>query len=193
MWPRRPRGGHQGRGVCVLKNVSIMGNFKRKSRVIGHPLPGHPVSPSGTAITVSPQLTPHPFPFCRVLKQILDVVLCHPQLFHKDCLSLSPLSGSACLFLSSELSGFGFGCPQLRPCSPSRLCLGLCQSQAVAEPAHLSPQLFEGLKAFRARDRSVRLFRPWLNMDRMLRSAVRLSLPVSGAGRPGAGRGRGPP
>lgn len=105
--------------------------------------------------------------------------------------SRSPFSGSACLFLSSELSGFG--CPQLRPCSPSRLCLGLCQSQAVAEPAHLSPQLFEGLKAFRARDRSVRLFRPWLNMDRMLRSAVRLSLPVSGAGRPGAGRGRGPP
>ncbi|XP_011385214.1 branched-chain-amino-acid aminotransferase, mitochondrial-like, partial [Pteropus vampyrus] len=37
--------------------------------------------------------------------------------------------------------------------------------------------LFEGLKAFRGSDRSVRLFRPWLNMDRMLRSALRLCLP----------------
>ncbi|XP_008047258.1 branched-chain-amino-acid aminotransferase, mitochondrial, partial [Carlito syrichta] len=39
------------------------------------------------------------------------------------------------------------------------------------------PQLFEGLKAFRGKDQQVRLFRPWLNMDRMLRSALRLCLP----------------
>ncbi|XP_038170263.1 branched-chain-amino-acid aminotransferase, mitochondrial isoform X2 [Arvicola amphibius] len=42
---------------------------------------------------------------------------------------------------------------------------------------HYSLQLFEGLKAYKGRDQQVRLFRPWLNMDRMLRSARRLCLP----------------
>ncbi|XP_032468050.1 branched-chain-amino-acid aminotransferase, mitochondrial isoform X2 [Phocoena sinus] len=42
---------------------------------------------------------------------------------------------------------------------------------------HYSLQLFEGMKAFKGRDQCVRLFRPWLNMDRMLRSALRLCLP----------------
>nr|KAF6273689.1 branched chain amino acid transaminase 2 [Pipistrellus kuhlii] len=44
---------------------------------------------------------------------------------------------------------------------------------------HYSLQLFEGMKAFKGSDRQVRLFRPWLNMDRMLRSALRLCLPPS--------------
>ncbi|XP_004710703.1 branched-chain-amino-acid aminotransferase, mitochondrial [Echinops telfairi] len=42
---------------------------------------------------------------------------------------------------------------------------------------HYSLQLFEGMKAFRGQDQRIRLFRPWLNMDRMLRSAQRLCLP----------------
>ncbi|XP_060145802.1 branched-chain-amino-acid aminotransferase, mitochondrial isoform X3 [Globicephala melas] len=42
---------------------------------------------------------------------------------------------------------------------------------------HYSLQLFEGMKAFKGTDQCVRLFRPWLNMDRMLRSALRLCLP----------------
>ncbi|XP_040592090.1 branched-chain-amino-acid aminotransferase, mitochondrial isoform X3 [Mesocricetus auratus] len=42
---------------------------------------------------------------------------------------------------------------------------------------HYSLQLFEGLKAYKGSDQQVRLFRPWLNMDRMLRSARRLCLP----------------
>ncbi|XP_032129737.1 branched-chain-amino-acid aminotransferase, mitochondrial-like [Sapajus apella] len=33
------------------------------------------------------------------------------------------------------------------------------------------------MKAFKGKDQRVRLFRPWLNMDRMLRSALRLCLP----------------
>ncbi|XP_037372831.1 branched-chain-amino-acid aminotransferase, mitochondrial isoform X2 [Talpa occidentalis] len=33
------------------------------------------------------------------------------------------------------------------------------------------------MKAFKGQDKQVRLFRPWLNMDRMLRSALRLCLP----------------
>lgn len=53
------------------------------------------------------------------------------------------------------------------------------------------------MKAFKGSDRQVRLFRPWLNMDRMLRSALRLCLPVrpgrpAGEGGAGAGGPRGP-
>lgn len=54
------------------------------------------------------------------------------------------------------------------------------------------------MKAFKGGDQRVRLFRPWLNMERMLRSALRLCLPVRGPGRPrrvgqggmGGGQGR---
>uniref|UniRef100_A0A5F9CJ60 Branched-chain-amino-acid aminotransferase n=2 Tax=Oryctolagus cuniculus TaxID=9986 RepID=A0A5F9CJ60_RABIT len=42
---------------------------------------------------------------------------------------------------------------------------------------HYGVELFEGLKAFRGVDNKIRLFRPNLNMDRMLRSAVRTTLP----------------
>uniref|UniRef100_A0AAY5EUH4 Branched-chain-amino-acid aminotransferase n=1 Tax=Electrophorus electricus TaxID=8005 RepID=A0AAY5EUH4_ELEEL len=42
---------------------------------------------------------------------------------------------------------------------------------------HYALQLFEGLKAYRGEDDRVRLFRPALNMRRMLRSASRLCMP----------------
>ncbi|XP_062928393.1 branched-chain-amino-acid aminotransferase, cytosolic-like isoform X2 [Mobula hypostoma] len=41
-----------------------------------------------------------------------------------------------------------------------------------------SVQVFEGLKAFRGVDNKIRLFRPMMNMDRMLKSAVRAALPT---------------
>ena len=40
-------------------------------------------------------------------------------------------------------------------------------------------QCFEGMKAYRGPDGKVRLFRPIENMNRMKRSAVAASLPVS--------------
>ena len=40
-------------------------------------------------------------------------------------------------------------------------------------------QCFEGMKAYRGPDGKVRLFRPMENMNRMKRSAVAASLPVS--------------
>uniref|UniRef100_G1U0T4 Branched-chain-amino-acid aminotransferase, mitochondrial n=1 Tax=Oryctolagus cuniculus TaxID=9986 RepID=G1U0T4_RABIT len=54
-----------------------------------------------------------------------------------------------------------------------------CGTQTLARvlPAPTSLQLFEGMKAFKGKDQQVRLFRPWLNMERMLRSARRLCLP----------------
>lgn len=44
------------------------------------------------------------------------------------------------------------------------------------------------MKAFKGSDKRVRLFRPWLNMDRMLRSALRLCLPVRDPGWPQGSR-----
>ncbi|XP_048356208.1 branched-chain-amino-acid aminotransferase, cytosolic isoform X3 [Sphaerodactylus townsendi] len=42
---------------------------------------------------------------------------------------------------------------------------------------HYAVELFEGMKAYRGADGKIRLFRPRLNMDRMLRSAMRATLP----------------
>ncbi|XP_061494414.1 branched-chain-amino-acid aminotransferase, cytosolic isoform X1 [Rhineura floridana] len=42
---------------------------------------------------------------------------------------------------------------------------------------HYAVELFEGMKAYRGVDGKIRLFRPGLNMDRMLRSALRATLP----------------
>ncbi|CAH2278503.1 branched-chain-amino-acid aminotransferase, cytosolic [Pelobates cultripes] len=42
---------------------------------------------------------------------------------------------------------------------------------------HYAVELFEGLKAYRGEDGEVRLFRPKLNMERMLRSSKRMCLP----------------
>lgn len=91
-------------------------------------------------------------------------------------------------------------CPSWRLAVPvslrTSLCLCLCLCLAGragprALTGRLSPQLFEGLKAYKGGDQRVRLFRPWLNMDRMLRSALRLCLPVRGPGEEGAGRAQG--
>ncbi|XP_047660234.1 branched-chain-amino-acid aminotransferase, cytosolic isoform X2 [Tachysurus fulvidraco] len=43
---------------------------------------------------------------------------------------------------------------------------------------HYAVQLFEGMKAYRGQDDRVRLFRPMLNMERMLKSAHRACLPT---------------
>ncbi|XP_069764560.1 branched-chain-amino-acid aminotransferase, cytosolic isoform X4 [Narcine bancroftii] len=42
---------------------------------------------------------------------------------------------------------------------------------------HYSVEVFEGLKAYRGVDNKIRLFRPMLNMERMVRSAIRVALP----------------
>ncbi|KAM5237406.1 branched-chain-amino-acid aminotransferase, mitochondrial isoform 2-T2 [Ctenodactylus gundi] len=65
----------------------------------------------------------------------------------------------------------GWGQPRIQPFQNLAL-------HPACSALHYSLQLFEGMKAFKGTDRRVRLFRPWLNMDRMLRSAQRLCLPT---------------
>ncbi|KAF5925915.1 hypothetical protein HPG69_000406 [Diceros bicornis minor] len=64
----------------------------------------------------------------------------------------------------------GWGQPRIQPFQNLML-------HPACSAIHYSQQLFEGMKAFRGSDQRVRLFRPWLNMDRMLCSALRLCLP----------------
>ena len=44
---------------------------------------------------------------------------------------------------------------------------------------YLHLQVFEGMKAYKGEEGEIRLFRPMENMSRMLKSGLRLSLPVS--------------
>nr|XP_020013677.1 branched-chain-amino-acid aminotransferase, mitochondrial isoform X2 [Castor canadensis] len=64
----------------------------------------------------------------------------------------------------------GWGQPRIQPFQNLTL-------HPACSALHYSLQVFEGMKAFKGRDQQVRLFRPWLNMDRLLRSAQRLCLP----------------
>jgi len=48
----------------------------------------------------------------------------------------------------------------------------------AAKVLHYAPELFEGLKAYRGVDGKIRMFRPDMNMKRMLTSAERASLPA---------------
>ncbi|XP_074050343.1 branched-chain-amino-acid aminotransferase, cytosolic isoform X1 [Macrotis lagotis] len=65
---------------------------------------------------------------------------------------------------------FGWEKPQIKPLENLSLHPG---SSAL----HYAVELFEGMKAYRGVDEKIRLFRPDLNMDRMLRSATRITLP----------------
>ncbi|RWS24970.1 branched-chain-amino-acid aminotransferase: cytosolic-like protein [Leptotrombidium deliense] len=65
----------------------------------------------------------------------------------------------------------GWNKPQITPLRPLTL-------HPAAKVFHYALELFEGMKAYRGFDNKIRLFRPDLNMKRMLSSAERLSLPL---------------
>ncbi|KAG7320544.1 hypothetical protein KOW79_016397 [Hemibagrus wyckioides] len=67
-------------------------------------------------------------------------------------------------------SGGGWEKPQIQP-------FGNLSLHPACSALHYAVQLFEGMKAYRGRDDRVRLFRPMLNMERMLKSAHRACLP----------------
>lgn len=64
----------------------------------------------------------------------------------------------------------GWAAPQLRPYGPLSL-------MPTASCLHYATECFEGLKVYRGHDGRLRLFRPDCNMQRMLVSALRISLP----------------
>ncbi|KAM3832737.1 branched-chain-amino-acid aminotransferase, cytosolic [Vipera latastei] len=73
------------------------------------------------------------------------------------------------LFVEWSLKS-GWDVPQIKPLE------NLSVHPAISA-LHYAVELFEGMKAYRGVDGKIRLFRPRLNMDRMLRSAARATLP----------------
>ncbi|WVQ80749.1 branched-chain amino acid aminotransferase [Cryptococcus sp. DSM 104549] len=68
-------------------------------------------------------------------------------------------------------SAEGWGTPEIKPYEPF-------QMDPAASVLHYAFTLFEGMKAYRQEDGTVRLFRPDMNMARMNRSAARIALPT---------------
>ncbi|KAL7414229.1 aminotransferase [Mrakia frigida] len=69
-----------------------------------------------------------------------------------------------------HVPGEGWQAPKIVPYGP----LALSPASAVF---HYAPSLFEGMKAYKSEGAEPRLFRPDMNMARMLRSAGRVALP----------------
>ncbi|KAL3698906.1 hypothetical protein R1sor_012982 [Riccia sorocarpa] len=66
--------------------------------------------------------------------------------------------------------GLGWSTPRIDPLGPIPI-------HPCAQVLHYGMECFEGMKAFRGKDGRIRLFRPDLNMERLVRSATRLGFP----------------
>lgn len=66
--------------------------------------------------------------------------------------------------------GLGWTAPTIDPLGPISL-------HPCAQVLHYAVECFEGMKAYKGKDGRLRLFRPEMNMDRLARSAARLTLP----------------
>ena len=64
----------------------------------------------------------------------------------------------------------GWHRPRVQPYGPIQL-------DPAAAVLHYAQEIFEGMKAYRWADASIRTFRPEKNAERMQRSAVRMALP----------------
>lgn len=64
----------------------------------------------------------------------------------------------------------GWAAPHLKPYGPISL-------MPTASVLHYATECFEGMKLYRGYDGKLRLFRPQLNANRMLKSATRIALP----------------
>ena len=75
------------------------------------------------------------------------------------------------MLLAAWEEGAGWETPRIRPYGPLQL-------EPSASVLHYGFEAFEGMKAYKDRRGRVRLFRPEMNMQRLLSSARRLTLPV---------------
>ncbi len=75
------------------------------------------------------------------------------------------------MFTQKYVKGRGWHDAQIGPYEN----FSLAPSTAVL---HYAQEIFEGTKAYRRQDGHINLFRPWENMKRFNRSAVRMSMPV---------------
>ncbi|XP_024401549.1 uncharacterized protein [Physcomitrium patens] len=71
---------------------------------------------------------------------------------------------------ASWKDGLGWTAPSIDPLGPISL-------HPCAQVLHYAVECFEGMKCYKGKDGRLRLFRPDMNMDRLARSAARLTLP----------------
>ncbi|XP_024396283.1 uncharacterized protein [Physcomitrium patens] len=71
---------------------------------------------------------------------------------------------------ASWKDGLGWSAPSIDP-------LGSISLHPCAQVLHYGVECFEGMKVYKGKDGQLRLFRPEMNMDRLARSAARLTLP----------------
>jgi len=71
---------------------------------------------------------------------------------------------------ASWKDGLGWTTPSIDPLGPISL-------HPCAQVLHYAVECFEGMKVYKGKDGRLRLFRPEMNMDRLARSAARLTLP----------------
>uniref|UniRef100_A0A0N4ZL70 Branched-chain-amino-acid aminotransferase n=1 Tax=Parastrongyloides trichosuri TaxID=131310 RepID=A0A0N4ZL70_PARTI len=62
--------------------------------------------------------------------------------------------------------------------NPEIIPMGPFKIHPAAKVLHYASELFEGMKAYRGVDNKIRLFRPDMNMQRMIRTAERCALPT---------------
>jgi branched-chain amino acid aminotransferase len=74
------------------------------------------------------------------------------------------------MFLVDYIEGMGWQNPRIEPYDALRL-------DPAAMVLHYAQEVFEGLKAYRMPDGGIALFRPYKNIERMNRSAVRMCMP----------------
>ncbi|MCM3783747.1 branched-chain amino acid aminotransferase [Neobacillus mesonae] len=74
------------------------------------------------------------------------------------------------MFMMEYSSNAGWCRPRIVPYQPITL-------SPAAKVFHYGQTIFEGMKAYRAEDGRIHLFRPWKNLERMNRSNLRMSVP----------------
>ena len=74
------------------------------------------------------------------------------------------------MFIMDYTAGEGWHDPRIVPYAPIEL-------DPSAMVFHYAQEIFEGLKAYRTKDGTIQLFRPYENANRMNRSADRLCIP----------------
>lgn len=75
------------------------------------------------------------------------------------------------MITASWSQSHGWASPELKPYGPFQI-------MPTSSVLHYATECFEGLKLYRGHDGRLRLFRPKLNCQRMLRSATRIALPT---------------
>ena len=105
----------------------------------------------------------------EIKKQLLPTDQLQPKPTDENALGFGKIHTDH-MFLMDYVEGKGWHNPRIVPYGPFNL-------DPAALVLHYGQEIFEGLKAYRAKDGGINLFRPAGNVDRMESSCVRMCIP----------------